>query len=462
MKKVIIIVLCVLLICSALTAGFFAYRINLRVKRFNDEYSAYKYDAQDKIAQLDSEIDALESANSELSAENDRLESKLNKTVDEKNALKIKLDEVEKTADKNNPEIIRLNELNSALISEINKFKNKTDLDVSNVVKLVNELENYVCNASPLVRVKLTEQELQALINADPTQRPVDHTWKDADTYFELGKRLLGEKYNQSMSNKKVLECTEAKMPEIAVYYENLSTGFVYTYNADKVAYSASVMKAPYILSVLMACDQYENGEILPEDVGYSEDSLKKMFNLNEKIALDHETMDVVGSGVIKNLEDGTEFTYTELIEYALSKSDNIAFSLIKNKFTSKWYYKLIDELGVVSPLTHDMYLTARETGVLFKELYYFTVENNKYGALMRESLTDSSHTVLAKQALSQLDVAHKYGWDIDSYHDAAIVYGDSPYIAIVFTNIDCGGLEADEYIREIFKKIDNLHNALS
>lgn len=411
-------------------------------------------------------ISALESDNASLQ---DKLASAQDKVVE----LEGSLSDIEGYYSKhysdriaeNEKKIKELDESRKKLEEMLAQAKNVTGVDLTELSAAITSLEDYIEKESPLVRVMLSEEEISQLKedNKDSQSTVPDHKWVKTESYYEEGKKALGEAYSGKLTLSEVLAPTEAKAPHIAVYYEDLSTGYKYAYNGDEVFDSASVMKAPYITAVLEACTIYEKGKLEPvdDDERYSAENLEKMFDLNEKIVLDHATMDKPGSGVLKDAEDGTEYTYRELIEVALKKSDNIAFALIRERFTNKWYLDYARENGAVSPLTYYMNMTVNEAGEMFKSIYYFTLEDTEYGTLVRESMTDSAHTVLSKTALSKSDVAHKYGWDIDAYHDAAIVYGDRPYIAIVFTNIDSGGTDADIYIREIFKKIESIHKIL-
>jgi hypothetical protein len=223
-------------------------------------------------------------------------------------------------------------------------------------------------------------------------------------------------------------------------------------------------MKAPYVTAILESLAEYESGklEISEKDKEkYTDEYLAEIFDLDKKIVLDHETMDVPGSGVLVDAENGSEYTFGELLELSVKNSDNIAFALVKEHFTNKWYYDYTRRLGLRSPLSNYMHMSINEAGEFFKSIYYFTLRDDEYGAFMRECMSESAHSVLSAATLGRDIVAHKYGWDIDAYHDAAIVYGERPYIAIVFTDIDSGGADADRYVRDIFKRIEKLHKLL-
>lgn len=470
-NKIITVILGILLIISVSISVVVFLNGNTRYNDISNEYDLYKKDSENTLLKLEEEKSALDA--SFESAERE-IEKKQNELDDMSNRLNDSDKYYEELILEKDNTIAELEQVNKALDKEIDKVRDKSDVDIAALTGSINALEDYIKNDSPLVRVELTEEEIEERRKLEEEKNKdkekdeeidvADHLWYEAKTYINEGKNNLGEKYHSSMDLSEVLGSTRAEAPVIAVYYQNLATGFVYAYNGDLVFDAASVMKAPYITAVYDAAERYEKGEIKPNDKDerYTKEALDEMFDFDSTIILDHETMDVDGSGVLKDAEDGEEYTFTELIKLALKKSDNIAFKLIKKRFTNKWYYDFCREHGVKSPMTYEMNLTAKEAGKLFESIYYFTLQNKEYGSLIRESMTGSAHNVISVNALYGNDVAHKYGWDEDAYNDAAIIYGDSPYVAIVFTNIDCGGKLADEYIRGIFKKIDAVHKTLS
>ena len=103
--------------------------------------------------------------------------------------------------------------------------------------------------------------------------------------------------------------------------------------------------------------------------------------------------------------------------------------------------------------------MTARDAGLLFKAIYEFIDEDERYGKIMAEAMRVANHTVIVPLAVSPVRTYHKYGWDKDAYHDAAIVmYSDKPYVVTVFTNMDNGGNEVNAYLQGLVKLVHELH----
>ena len=101
---------------------------------------------------------------------------------------------------------------------------------------------------------------------------------------------------------------------------------------------------------------------------------------------------------------------------------------------------------------------SSTEFGFGEEEVYIDDENDENYGAIFGEWLCQSAHTVMIPYAVYPTKTAHKYGWDVDAYHDAAIVYNTHPYLLVVLTDLDDGGTEVDTYIRDVVKKVDDLH----
>ncbi len=425
----------------------------------SDSQLRYEQDAH-KLSELGSQLTSLNKTLEDRDAENSELKSALADVEDYFiNHYSSLVEESEKRTKE-------LEEVRKQVSDMVDRQKEKPVLDLGGVHRTMQELETYIEGSSPLVRVVLSEKELEQLKkeSEDEDTEIADHRWEKADAYIEQGKKVLADPYFDKLTLDQKVTPAGARAPKVAVYYEDILTGYKYSYNGDSVFDCASVMKAPYITAILDSLVKYEQGELEiseKDSQAYSEDRLLQMFDLDASIILDKETMGKPGSRVLEKAEDGTEYTYRQLIEFSLKNSDNTAFALVREHFTNKWYFDYVREKGARSPLSNYMKMTVDEAGSLYKGIYYFTLENPEFGSLVREHLTSSAHTVLSKSALRGSDVAHKYGWDIDAYHDAAIVYGERPYIAIVFTDIDSGGADADRYVCEIFKRIEKIHNML-
>jgi len=269
---------------------------------------------------------------------------------------------------------------------------------------------------------------------------------------------------------------------KLAFYYQDMSTGYTLSYNSDDIMYSASLIKAPYVYSMLKTVADFEyqkrnfaaDGSPLYDEEGnplfegahpnldengnilYAEGEEK--FNLNRIWTFDKESMNEEGSGVIKDYDSGFQLTYRELATYALKYSDNVAFSQLRKMFGYTEYYAIARSLGVKGSSYGFMQLSADDCGKFLEAIYAFIEENEVYGGLIRDAMLESNYPYLIPYNVSPAKAAHKYGWDHDSYHDMAIVYNDHPYILVIMTDLEDGGNSANSYIASVVKAINTIH----
>ena len=269
---------------------------------------------------------------------------------------------------------------------------------------------------------------------------------------------------------------------QVAFFYRDITTGYTLSYNSDDVMYSASLIKVPYIYSILNSVAYFEsqrfyydaegnplfdeegnplfegNHPNLDENGNYIYYEGEEKFDLSRIWTFDKETMDVEGSGIITKEESGFQLTYLQLVEYALKYSDNVAFAELRKVFGYTPYYDTARNLGVRGSSYGFMQLSADDCGKFLAELFTFMEENERYGSVVKEALIGSNFPYLIPQNVSPVQAAHKYGWDHDSYHDMAIVYNDHPYILVILTDLENGGSEANTYISSIVRAINTIH----
>ncbi|MBQ3178555.1 MAG: serine hydrolase [Clostridia bacterium] len=274
----------------------------------------------------------------------------------------------------------------------------------------------------------------------------------------------------------------EAMYPTLALYYEDLTTGYHVSYNEDKVMYSASLIKAPYIYAVVKEIEAFEEKKLHFADDGsplYDENGNplftgkhpnldadgkiiykegEEKYDLSRMWKYDPETMMEEGSGKIQYEKKDFELSWEELFEYTLLFSDNVAFRQIRNEFGMASFQELAKELSFKGTPYGFMQLTASDCGKFLKVLYEFFATESKYAVWMQDLMCRSAHTVMIPATVSPTKAAHKYGWDEDSYHDMAVVFDENPYILVVMTTLEDGGSEADAYIRSLVQQCRKIH----
>ena len=333
------------------------------------------------------------------------------------------------------------------------------------------------------------EEELQALREmVESYAEAAQNNFDAQNTAFTALASLVKTENRPLHNHKKDNEDdpTVSTPAELAFAYLDLETGFTFGFNDDTVMYTASIIKAPFMYSVFKEIEEFEynklnfttDGEALYDDEGNplfegqhpnldSEGNIiylkgEEKYDLSREWVYDSKTMYVEGSGEIQKKKSGFTLTYLELAEYALKYSDNIAFNYFTKTFGKSYYNSLADSLGVKGHKKGFMQLSANDAAVFLKEIYDYFETDSVYAAMMKKAMTNSMHSVIIPPALKDYECAHKYGWDVDSYHDIAIVYHDRPFAVVVLSDLDEGRYSDNAYIQKIVKNLLEIHDSFT
>ena len=210
----------------------------------------------------------------------------------------------------------------------------------------------------------------------------------------------------------------------VAVYYENIETGYTYSYNGDEIYSSASTIKAPYCLYIYYLAEQ-----------GLADlDSLHTYYEENFQ----------EGTGIIQDMEFGSEFTEHQLLRYAIRNSDNVAIRMLSDKYGTYGFREFVAEnggerdlLSRVSNNVHSARITANACGMYLRMLYDYIEGEHAYSAQLKTDMLSTTYTMLA----SNYRMANKHGWSelSNAFHDMAIIYADSPYFLVILSNFHTG-----------------------
>ena len=271
--------------------------------------------------------------------------------------------------------------------------------------------------------------------------------------------------------------------PKLSFAYYDIDSGEKITYNSSEIRYSASLIKAPYIYAVLREIEEFEqnkhdfdkdgnplydeNGEPLFEGShpNYDDDGKiiylegEEKYDLSEKWIYNSATMFTEGSGEIMEMDDGFELTWYELFDYALLYSDNIAFAQLRDRFGYSSFYKMTNEIGISGVETDFMNLSADDCVLFLRELYDYFETGSEYALHMKDCMTKSKHLEMICANYPAGMAAHKYGWDIDAFHDMAIVFDEHPYIIVIMTDYDDGGEEPTDFMGDVTEMVKQIHS---
>lgn len=453
--KIAIAVLSILLAVATALSGwlyvFYESPEELAVRDKEASLDVQLKNAQGTITEFADIMNSLRQQLSDLKADYaekleqiDALETKVSILLDEETASdayqQLLLDEIARMkleSEQDREKIAELSEL-------LSTYENITTLNFGYQAKKISDLLMKVAETNRPVRIKTTEE-------VDP----------------ETGETIVHE---------------ETLTSKVSFYYRDIETGYTISYESDNIMYAASLIKAPYIYTMLKTVADFEynklhfdaDGNPLFDEEGqplfegdhpnldeegrivYLEGEEK--YDLSRLWTFNKEEMTVEGSGTIQNMEDGTQFSYLELVRYALLYSDNIAFAEIRKMFGYSEYLQMARAMGVRGSSYGYMKLSADDCGIFLSAIYEFMETNETYGALMKEAMIGSNYPVLIPAGVSPAVAAHKYGWDEDSYHDMAIVYDEHPYILVIMTDLDAGSSKEIVYVRDIVRSIHSIH----
>jgi len=236
---------------------------------------------------------------------------------------------------------------------------------------------------------------------------------------------------------------------DIALFFKNIETGFTYIHNPDRVFFGASLSKLNHALYIYKLAER----------------GLIDMYALHTFTAADHWG----GTGILRFKPAGAQLTTRELLGHSIVHSCNAAFRMLV-RYTALIYPSFgsfLQEIGANGSLTRDIIsqnTTARDMGLWMYAVHYYLNSDSRYGHYFLYDLHNTAPTshpyftrwegsfgvgyeVDVRLLQSDYPMARKYGWSINAFHDAAIIYGPSPFILVVLSNMDRGAHELFEEI---------------
>ncbi len=418
---IFIIITSLLAAAAVVTAFFLAGKIREQ-RQAGEAYASLKQDAEKEAAELTGRIASLES-------EKDALESELAAAIGEKEEI------IASFGDKD------------SLYGELNKKFESLNAEIALRDSAIEQLKYNIEKLEGVYRIDIAAQleligEINALL-ADPLPIVIKNTVKNEDGTF----------------TEEIIHIE----PKIALYYEDIENGYKYAFNADKVFDPASMIKAPFILSLLEEASAEEEriGQAKAAaqkagDTAYTEP--ERLFDMTKKITYTKDAYYQSGSGEIIKSEDGTEYTYRDLFYHVLECSDNVAYDILKKTYGTGYYGSLAVRLSADSMVRKPSGMSAADACKCMKAIYEFTESGAYYAAFMKDAMIGSAHLTMIPYAVAPYEAAHKYGWDEGAYNDMAIVYAENPYVVSVMSNYDRGGKEVNEYIQSVIRLVNELH----
>ena len=166
-----------------------------------------------------------------------------------------------------------------------------------------------------------------------------------------------------------------------------------------------------------------------------------------------------------KDCEDGEELTLKRVIEYLIYYSDNTAFYMLQIKCCSTGEFSKFAEKNYNAEFyKNNNWLNAYGVAAAFVDLYKKSCEGDELYVWFLELMKQANENKFIKSGIptdengdSKYVVAHKYGEDVNSLNDAAIIfYKDRPYLLIILN--DYLSNSARSIFKEVSEDIFNIH----
>lgn len=397
-----------------------------------DELSAKETELSDAVTELETKNRRIEALEKRLTRQIDRYDT----AQEEMDQLNLEIEDLNKQIAGLEADIVRLYTA-AAVRSELDTAE-KTTVESAPVPEPVVESEPEPepitePEPAPVTESTTPEEELMYLLQYGAPER-----------WYEVP----GDPGNYYLDSAKI----------IAYGYYDLTTGDTISYHADNIYYSASLIKAPYIYSVLLELSEFEKNAQRDEEGNIVYGEGEEKYNLDEIWTYDSATMFEEGSGEIQEMPDGTQMTWRELFAYVLLYSDNVAWHQIMDRFGYASFYNLVGQLGIQGTSSDFMDLSVSDCIKFLREIYEFFETGDPYALFMKENMMNSRHQEMICALYPAGTAAHKYGWDTDAYHDMAIIYDEHPYLLVIMTDLHDGESKDTAYINSIVEVTKKIH----
>jgi len=215
----------------------------------------------------------------------------------------------------------------------------------------------------------------------------------------------------------------------VAIYLKDLKRGRTWTYQADDLFPSASLIKVPIMIGVF---DKIRAGEL----------------SMDTSLVLRRRDR-AGGSGSLKRYRSGSRFTVARLLANMIDESDNTATRMLIDEVGIPYLQQEFSKLGLVyteinpegmslrsRPVTYENYTTAREMAGLMERIYDGRAVDVVSSARMLQLMKHLKYrSRLAKGLPPGWKIAHKTGMLRGACHDSAIIFApQGNYILAVMT----------------------------
>lgn len=233
----------------------------------------------------------------------------------------------------------------------------------------------------------------------------------------------------------------------VGIYIRDLETGKTWSYNADKLFPSASLIKVPIMAAVF---EKMKSGA----------------FTLDTQIKLTRPAR-VGGSGSLKWVREGTSLSVMEIVYKMITESDNTAAKMLIDHVGMPYLEAAFKGLGLahtnITPegmslssgrVRRENFTTPREMASLLERIYAGELVNREASEFMLDVLKHTkSRSRLRKGLPLGWEIGHKTGLLRKSCHDVGIVFSPrGDYVIAVLTSEAPNYSTAKNFISKVAK----------
>ncbi len=398
-----------------LLTGTLSVLLFIQMLRAEDQYHMEKIEADQMQLLLNTEKTEALATLADLRSERDVLKTQLNEALTELARLQQERDEM-----------------------------TDNDAEIARLTQEVADLQLQIEERDAQIEALTSDKQPSAEVNL----QPVFGKLQAIQTLLESGAPKKTEQVKKTDSLGTIYYEEELVDANISVYAYDPDTGLSYVWEAGNT-YDTGELKHLLLGLAILDCAAREQASI-PEGTQAG----KLTYDLTKEYEL--KSADIVaGSGILKNAEPGTKYTYLELIEIMLSYCDVTAYSRLSRAFPDAAEEYLPKIKGLSSKkITASM--TAKDMMLVLRKAKEMMESDSPYAKNLTDALTSavSTHYFQASGGT----VARQYTLNANGYHELGIqLQDDQSCMVVVMTDLNTMTPELTSFLLSLYRAINEM-----
>lgn len=231
---------------------------------------------------------------------------------------------------------------------------------------------------------------------------------------------------------------TDAATGNYGVFYADITKPYAFGLNHKEIFTAASVNKVP-IVAVLYHLDH------------------KGKLDLDEKITIQKNDMQLYGTGSIQYQKPGVVYSLKTLARLAMQQSDNTAAHVLAKRIGMPTIQTTIEDWGLTQTDMEDNKTSPYDMYLLFRKIYNAELTNvAKTQELLGFMVDTDIEDRLPADMPGGVNVYHKTGDNVGALHDVGIIWKDDTvfFLAVMTSDIGNKEKETKETIANIARSI--------